>query len=101
MKAALMAMVLSGCAVFIEPVPEHVYQWEKVGPALPASEHLIPQQAVQEYCNTTDFYVMACAYRDHEHCWIFSSSTHHMQMMRSHEQRHCDGYDHQVLRRTA
>lgn len=99
MRAALFAAIMSlqGCAVLMAPVPDDAYTWQKTGPELPASEHIIPQQAVQAYCNTTSRFVMACAYRDHERCYIFASSKGLMDMMRKHEARHCEGWDHQII----
>jgi hypothetical protein len=91
------AVSLGGCSVFMEPLPESTYNWQKTGQPLPMTEHIIPQSAVQAYCSQTSRFVMACAYRDHEHCWVFASSKGLMDMMREHETRHCKGWSHQVI----
>ena len=90
-------ILLSGCSVFMEPLPESTYNWQLTDKPLPMTEHIIPQSAVQAYCHTTGAFVMACAYRDAEHCWVFASSQGLMDMMREHETRHCDGWTHQVI----
>lgn len=90
-------MLLGGCSVFMEPLPESTYNWQLTGQPLSMTEHIIPQSAVQQYCHETKAFVMACVYRDHEHCWVFASSQKLMDMMREHETKHCNGWAHQVI----
>lgn len=94
---AVVIFLISGCSVFMEPVPESVYNWQKTHEARPSTEHIIPQQAVQAYCSQTGRFVMACSYWDHEQCWIFASSKGLMDMMSAHETKHCQGWSHQVI----
>ena len=94
---ALGSLALGGCAALMVPVSEDVYHWQKTRPALPYTEHVIPQQAVQAYCSHTSRFVMACAWWDGEQCWIFAGSQQRMDMMRLHEAKHCEGWDHQVI----
>lgn len=94
----LIPLLLTGCSVFMEPLPESIYNWQLTGQPLPMTEHIIPQSAVQAYCHTTGAFVMACAYRDHEHCWVFASSQRLMDMMREHETKHCEGWTHQIIK---
>jgi hypothetical protein len=93
----IIALMLTGCSVFMEPLPESTYNWQQIGQPLPMTEHIIPQSAVQQYCNTTKAFVMACAYRDGEQCFVFASSRGLMDRMREHEARHCAGWDHQLI----
>jgi len=97
MKLVALVLLLSGCAAFLEPVPIDAYTWEKTREAVPSSEHIVPQSAVQAYCGHLSAYVMACSYYDSEHCWIFASSRLAMEKMREHEQRHCAGWDHNTI----
>lgn len=94
---AATCIALGGCAALIVPVPDSAYKWEKVWEPLPMTEHIVPQAAVQAYCAHSNRYVVACAYRDHEHCWVFASSMRMLDLMREHETKHCDGWNHQVI----
>lgn len=90
------ALLNTGCALLMEPLPDDAYTWEKTRQAVPYTIHVVPQTAVQAYCSHESAYVMACAYYDSEHCWIFSSSDTAMRKMIAHEVKHCDGWDHKL-----
>lgn len=116
---AVASLALNGCAALMVPVSEDVYHWQKTREALPYTEHVIPQDAVQAYCgysypqadsagdsseaekpksaHARVGFATACAYWDGQQCWIFASTTRLMDMNREHEVKHCQGWDHQVI----
>lgn len=99
MRAALLAaaVALQGCSVFMQPLPDSTYTWFKEREPLPYTTHIVPQAAVQAYCQHSPTFAGACTYWDHEQCWIFASSQRFMDMLYEHEKRHCEGWNHQVL----
>jgi hypothetical protein len=100
MRAVLLlifSLALNGCAALMSPLPEDTYTWHKTGDELPMVEQVVPQQAVQAYCSQTSRFVMACSVRTESECFVFASSKSLMEMMRPHETRHCDGWDHQLI----
>lgn len=95
MKAAIAiaaSLIATGCAF-----PQSIYNWEKTNSELPHSVHIIPQSAVQAYCGMPSFHVMACAYRDYDHCYIVSAYNPLPEVLLKHEERHCAGWSHQSL----
>lgn len=92
MKAAILALALTGCAI---PFPESSYTWRKTHNALPHTWHIVPQSAVQAYCSHHQGYAMACAYWiEGDHCWIFTASQRNMIAVKEHEEKHCSGWNH-------
>jgi hypothetical protein len=90
MKAAIMAVLLAGCAT-----PDFMYKWERTHEPLPFTWHIVPQEAVQAYCSDYNGYAMACAYWiENDHCWIFTASEWNMRVSKAHEERHCAGWNH-------
>lgn len=93
----LALLLLSGCSIFMQPLPDSTYTWFKEREPLPYTTHIVPQQVVQAYCAHSPTFAGACTYWDAEQCWIFASSERFMAMMLLHEQKHCEGWNHQVL----
>lgn len=90
--AIAMTSVICGCAF-----PQSIYKWDKTSEALPQSTHIIPQIAVQAYCGNPSFHVMACAYRDYNHCYIVTAYNPLSEVLQKHEEMHCAGWTHQSL----
>lgn len=80
------------------PIHNDFYEWRKEREPLPFTWHFIPQEAVQAYCSHTKSPIYACAYWDHEQCWIFTRDFKRLTPdMVWHEERHCNGWNHQVI----
>lgn len=92
---ATLCLVLSGCSL---PIHNDFYQWYRSHDPLPFSWHEVPQSAVEAYCSHTKSMIYACAYWDHEWCWIFTEKISELtQDMVWHEEEHCRGVNHQVI----
>lgn len=90
----------SGCSVFIKPLPDSAYRWYHSGQEpMEMQIHLVSQSDVQALCCNTQGFVMACAWRDYEkkECKVFTSFKNLPEETLLHEQRHCDGWEHQVF----
>lgn len=99
MRAALLAaaVALTGCAI---PLSDSNYDWYHTGlDPVPMEVTVTSQENVQALCCNTGIHVMACAFRDlgKKKCQVFTAYKNLPQSVLEHEQRHCDGWSHQVL----
>lgn len=95
----LMVLMLTGCSVFMEPLPESVYNWYHTGEKpVPMEIIKVSQADVQALCCNSGGFVMACAYRipEQNYCKVFTALDLPQQTI-DHEKKHCDGWNHQVL----